>query len=440
MSRLRIHAALAAGTLALLGLSAAGAQGAATTSGSIAFESNRAGNYDIFTMAASGGGQAALTVDPADDLDPAFSPDGGRIAFASRRSGELAIWVMNADGSGQAPLTSGAGSDRYPTWSPDGSRIAFRRRLGAQSEIWVVAPGNEAQQVTTGALADQPAWSPDGAHIAFVTTRDGNDEIYSMNADGSGQRDLSSNPASDRSPHWSSDGSRIVFRSLRDPSEGRELFTMNADGGGQTPLASSPGADRTPSFAPDLSGVVFATGRFGNQDIASVGLDGSGLRQLTVDPATDDEPVWSAAAPPLFVAPGLAGAPGAGGGPGGAGGAGAVARDLTAPKLRVRLGSRQHLRRAISLVATCTERCRVRLAATVRTRGRKGAPRSRTVFRVLPAGRSVRVRVKLSRARLAVVRRSLSRGARVTATVTLIATDSAGNSARPLRRHVRLIR
>ncbi|MEA2276612.1 MAG: hypothetical protein QOC78_1572 [Solirubrobacteraceae bacterium] len=439
MTTFRIRAALAAGTLALLGVTAAGAQGAATTSGSIAFESNRAGNYDIFTMAATGGGQAALTTDPADDLDPAFSPDGGRIAFASRRGGELHIWVMNADGSGQAAVTSGAGSDRYPTWSPDGARIAFRRRVGAQSDIWVVAPGAEPQRVTTGALADQPTWSPDGAHIAFVTTRDGNDEIYSMAADGSGQRDLSANPASDRSPHWSSDSAHIIFRSLRDPAEGRELFVMNADGSGQAPLASSPGADRTPSFAPDMSGVVFATGRFGNQDIASVGLDGTGLRQLTVDPATDDEPVWSAAAPPPIVAPGLAGAPGAGA-PGAGGVAGAVARDLVAPKLTVRLAKRQHLRRAITLVATCSERCRVRVAATVRTRGRKGAPRSRTVFRVLPAGRPVRVRVKLSRARLARVRSSLGRGARVVATVTLVATDAAGNGAPTVRRSARLIR
>jgi dipeptidyl aminopeptidase/acylaminoacyl peptidase len=436
MTTLRIRAICAAATLALLGATAAGAQAAATTSGSIAFESNRNGNYDIFTMAATGGGQVALTTDPADDLDPAFSPDGSRIAFASRRGGELHIWVMNADGSAQTQVTSGAGSDRYPTWAPDGSRLAFRRRAGAASDIWVVTPGSPAQALTTGALADQPAWSPDGAHIAFVTTRDGNDEVYSMNADGTGQRDLSANPASDRSPHWSPDGTRIVFRSLRDPAEGRELFTMNADGGAQQPLASSPGADRTPSFAPDMSGVVFATGRFGNQDIASVGLDGSGLRQLTVDPATDDEPVWSAAAAPPVVAPGAAGPVGAGG----VAGAGTIARDLAAPRLTVRLATRQHLRRAISLVASCTERCRIRLAATVRTRGRKGAPRSRTLFRVLPAGRSVRVRLKLSRKRLAIVRRSLARGARVLATVSLVATDDAGNSAAPVSRRVRLIR
>src|SRR5262245_117798 len=92
-------AGAAAGALAALLPGAA--LGAATTGGTVAFESNRAGNFDIFTMTATGAGQARLTADPADDLDPAWSPDGHRIAFASRRGGGTHIWVMNADGSGQ---------------------------------------------------------------------------------------------------------------------------------------------------------------------------------------------------------------------------------------------------------------------------------------------------------------------------------------------------
>src|SRR6185503_13978534 len=230
----------AAAACALAALLPGAALGAATTAGTVAFESNRAGNFDIFTMTATGGGQARLTTDPADDLDPAWSPDGRRIAFASRRGGATHIWVMNADGSAQTQATSAPGADRYPTWSPDGTRIAFRHDTGAQSDVWVADATGE-HPLTTGALADQPAWSPDGTRIAFVSTRDGNDEVYVMGADGSGQRDISVNPASDRSPHWSADSAHIIFRSLRDPAEGRELFVMASDGSGQAPFASSPG-------------------------------------------------------------------------------------------------------------------------------------------------------------------------------------------------------
>jgi dipeptidyl aminopeptidase/acylaminoacyl peptidase len=420
----------AAAACALAALLPGTALGAATTGGTVAFQSNRTGNFDIFTMTATGGGQARLTADPADDLDPAWSPDGRRIAFASRRGGTTHIWVMNADGSGQTQLTSAPGADRYPTWSPDGARIAYRHNTGAQSEIWIAdASGQHA--ITTGALADQPAWSPDGTRIAFVSTRDGNDEIYVMGADGSAQRNLSGNPASDRSPHWSPDSAHIIFRSLRQPAEGRELFVMNPDGSAQTAFASSPGADRTPSFAPDMSGVVFATGRFGNQDIATIGMDGTGLRQLTIDPALDDEPAWTAAAPVGL----LASAAGAG-----AGGGGAVARDLAAPRLSLRIAKRQHLRRAIRVIATCSERCTLRISAAVKVRGRRGAPRTRVYVRTLSAGRATPVRVRMSKTRLLVVRRTLRRGGRVQATVTGVAADAAGNLAPRVRRGTRLLR
>ena len=418
--------AMGALALALAWLMPASAHAAATTAGSIAFESNRAGNFDIFTMAATGAGQARLTSDPADDLDPAWSPDGSKIAFASRRAGTLDIWVMNADGSGQQQVTSGPGADRHPTWSPDGRRVAFRRDTGAASEIWVLGAGGAAP-ITQGALADQPAWSPDGTRIAFVSTRDGNDEVYVMGADGSGQRDLSQNPASDRSPHWFPNASRLIFRSLRLPSEGRELFVMAPDGTGQTAFAQSPGADRTPAFAPDGSGAVFATGRFGNQDIASVGIDGTGLRQLTTDPAIDDEPAWTAAGPVAVVA-------------GPTPGSAPVARDLAAPKLTLRIARRQHLRRAIRLVATCSERCTLRASASVRTRGRRGAPRTRVYFRTLAPRRATVVRVRMSRKRIAIVRRSLRRGARVQALVSVLAADEAGNRTPQVRRATRLLR
>src|SRR4029079_852794 len=138
-----------------------------------------------------------------------------------------------------------------------------------------------------------------------------------------------------------------------------------SDGSGQAPFASSPGADRTPSFAPDMSGAVFATGRFRKQDIAPIGLDGTGLRQLTIDPSIDDEPTWTAAAPVGVLAAGA-----------GAAGTASVARDLAAPRLTLRLAKRQHLRRAIRVIATCSERCTLRVSAAGEVHRSRGAPRT----------------------------------------------------------------
>jgi Tol biopolymer transport system component len=106
--------------------------------------------------------------------------------------------------------------------------------------------------------------TPGGGRIAFVSDRDGNPEIYVINADpstgsghsGSGVTRLTNNPAEDRCPSWSPDGSRITFDSDRDGN--REIYVMNADpsagsghsGSGQTNLTNSPAPDAWPSWGP----------------------------------------------------------------------------------------------------------------------------------------------------------------------------------------------
>jgi Tol biopolymer transport system component len=80
-------------------------------------------------------------------------------------------------------------------------------------------------------VSDDPVWSPDGAKIAFESNRGGDYEIYVMNADGSGQRDISNQPAFDASPAWSPDGRKIAFVSDRSRKNHREIYVMNANGG-----------------------------------------------------------------------------------------------------------------------------------------------------------------------------------------------------------------
>ncbi len=92
------------------------------------------------------------------------------------------------------------------------------------------------------------AWSPDGRRIAFTSDRDGNAEIYVMNADGSGQTRLTDNSAWDDAPQWSPDGKRIAFESDRDGDD--EIYVMNADGSGQTNLTNNSAYDAGPHWSP----------------------------------------------------------------------------------------------------------------------------------------------------------------------------------------------
>jgi len=109
-------------TLVVLFGAAALPAGAAShfINGKIAFTSTRDGNSEIYLMNPNGTAQTRLTVDKAEDIDPAWSPDATRIAFAR----DEAICVISADGNHERLLTS-KGSSRRPSWSPDGKRIAF---------------------------------------------------------------------------------------------------------------------------------------------------------------------------------------------------------------------------------------------------------------------------------------------------------------------------
>ena len=118
---------------------------------------------------------------------------------------------MNADGSGQTRLTNNDAWDQFPSWSPDGSRIAFRSYRDGDYDIYVMnADGSGLTNLTNNAgrhysarrSPDSARWSPDGSRIAFESVRDGNDEIYVMNADGSGQTRLTDNDAMDWWPSW----------------------------------------------------------------------------------------------------------------------------------------------------------------------------------------------------------------------------------------------
>ena len=256
----------------------------------IAFASDRDGNFEIYTMDADGGGLARLTENEAEDFSPAWSPDGTRLAFVSTRDGNQEIYVMNADGTGQTRLTHHAADDLSPAWSPDGTRIAFSSGRDGNDEIYTVSPGGGGLLNLTHSPGDdtQPAFSPDGSSIAFASNREfGQYEIYRMDDGGGGVVRLTSNGANDSNPNWSP--GRITFQSDRDGDE--DLYSMNADGSGQQHVTSNAAVqDVEPSAAAGGGRLAFASTRNGDFEIFLANADGSAPVRLTTNPASDVQP------------------------------------------------------------------------------------------------------------------------------------------------------
>ncbi|WP_346817878.1 NTTRR-F1 domain [Bacillus paramobilis] len=173
------------------------------------------------------------------------------------------------------------------------SKIAFTSTRDGNAEIYVMnADGSNQTRLTNNAASDSdPAWSPDGQKIAFSSTRDGNNEIYVMNADGTNQTRLTNNVAFDLNPAWSPDGQKIVFSSNRDGNT--EIYVMNADGTNQTRLTNNPADDRDPTWSPDGQKIAFTSLRDGNDEIYVMNADGTNQTRLTNNLANDRESTWS---------------------------------------------------------------------------------------------------------------------------------------------------
>jgi Tol biopolymer transport system component len=171
-----------------------------------------------------------------------FPGQNGKIAF--ERDAE--IWVMNPDGSRQIDLNT-AGDN--PDWSADGTKIAFDRNGNAI--LIMNADGSGQRDIDCCGGIFHPSWSPDGTKIAYIIEEDICDqEIYVINADGSGKRRLTNLPPNcggPFAPDWSPDGTKIAFSS-------GGIMVMNADGSGLRELTNNGGA---PSWSPDGTKIAF---------------------------------------------------------------------------------------------------------------------------------------------------------------------------------------
>lgn len=169
------------------------------------------------------------------DTEPSWTPDGARLVYTStRRAGDGDIRIINADGTGMAPLVQTDANEGWGVVSPDGKWLAYTSDAAGNTDIWVKDISNFADAAydptdpgtnLTGASdfrEEAPSWSPDGSKLVFHSNRNGDFDIFMMNADGSGQVAVTADQHSDGFPVFSPNGERLAI--TRD----REIWTIPA--------------------------------------------------------------------------------------------------------------------------------------------------------------------------------------------------------------------
>ncbi|NWG32865.1 MAG: PD40 domain-containing protein [Chloroflexi bacterium] len=214
-----------------------------------------------------------------------WSPDGTSLAFTSGKNGDLEIFRIDIDGNNQRQLTNSIGEDSGPVWSPDGTLIAFASMMDGNFQIWTM---NSANGANLKRLTNSPeptpyviAWLPRLRRIIFARVFTSGPILYSMDEDGSNQRqlELANLPSGVIDISWSPDEQRIAFSSQADGTY--EIFTMNSDGSDMTRLTNNTSNNYSPAWSPDGCFIAFHSDRDGHSEIYLMNADGVNQTRLT---------------------------------------------------------------------------------------------------------------------------------------------------------------
>jgi serine/threonine protein kinase/Tol biopolymer transport system component len=310
------------------------------------------GGTDIFMQRVGGGNLYNLTENsPADDTQPAYSPDGKQIAFRSERDGG-GLFVMGATGESAVRLTP-AGYN--PAWSPDGKEIVYATegvvdptRRSSRSQLWRVDVDTRKATKIFDGDAVQPSWSPNGRRIAYwgLSAGTARRAIWTIPAEGG--EPVRVTPDDDFyhwNPVWSADGEHLYFVSnrggsmtlwrvrisqrsgkvqgepeaLTTPAQSSGFLSISSDGrqiayatdesrsnlersafdlatgavtGDPEPVTQGSRSVRDGDVSPDGQWVAYdVSGQ--QEDLFLIGIDGGAARQLTDDPHKDRNPRWA---------------------------------------------------------------------------------------------------------------------------------------------------
>ena len=219
----------------------------------------------------------------------------GLIVYSQQVGHHFQLFTVRPDGTARTQLTHEHGDAVNADWSPDGSRLVFEVGGEKGAGIFVAAAdGSGARNLTPTGFQGQPAFSPDGESIAFEREiGPGNSGVFVMAADGSGVRRLTRNPfhpkrscGCDTDPNFSPDGKTVTFVRVKHEGDLQALFSVGIDGTGLRQLTPySWDVAIKHDWSPDGRRIALTTNanpRPGTSaNLVTIRPDGGGLRRLT---------------------------------------------------------------------------------------------------------------------------------------------------------------
>ncbi len=277
-----------------------------TAQGEIVFVRGDKAGAAICTMKPDGSAIVSVLKKRVSLYSPQWNRQRSRIIYSSnqdsRRRSSLRnvtfdIYSMNRNGAQTKRLTKWPGLALGPSYAPNGKKIVFMamKRVGGDklsaSHIYTMnADGSGIKQLTHGGENKNPAFTPDGKAIVFMRAFGRNQEICRMNANGTGQKRLTNSPGTDQTPAVSPDGAKIAWVSRRDGSY--QIYSMNVDGSRQKRLTQGRAPNSGPSFSPDGKRIVFSSRRDGNHELYTMSRDGKDVKRLTKTSTDEFYPCW----------------------------------------------------------------------------------------------------------------------------------------------------
>lgn len=281
-------------------------------SGELTFQTNRNGNWDIYLLDAEGGLHNLTPVNEEgdDDYFPSWAFQSDRVNFLTDRSGEIGAGQINPDDveninvmSETEAIQSTIGTGRLdwdPQWSSDGDIVYFATLRDLALEIYVMTDNDTENVVrlTDTALLTRNwfmSLSLDGTRLAFSSDREGDENIYTMNVDGTDLVQLTTDDADDLKAVWSLDGTQLLF--VNDADEGLiagepALYVMNADGSDLHPLGEDEVFEGNGLFNADGTEIMYMSNEEGFWNIYVMDVDRENVRRVTDNEADHMFAVW----------------------------------------------------------------------------------------------------------------------------------------------------